>query len=127
RVLPVIDLKVLRENPAAVRASQQARGEDPGLVDALADADAARRAAVSAADNLRAEQKAASKLIGKAAPDERPALLVAAKELAERVKAAESTQSEAEKSYTAAHMAISNVIIDGVPAGGEDDFVVLDT
>ena len=24
-------------------------------------------------------------------------------------------------------MAISNVIIDGVPAGGEDDFVVLDT
>jgi len=123
----VIDLKVLRENPAAVRASQQARGEDPGLVDALAEADAARRAAVSAADNLRAEQKAASKLIGKAAPDERPALLVAAKELAERVKAAESTQSEAEKSYTAAHMAISNVIIDGVPAGGEDDFVVLDT
>jgi len=123
----VIDLKVLRENPAAVRASQQARGEDPGLVDALAAADAARRAAVSAADNLRAEQKAASKLIGKAAADERPALLVAAKELAERVKAAELAQADAEKSYTAAHMAISNVIIDGVPAGGEDDFIVLDT
>ena len=123
----MIDLKVLRENPAAVRASQQARGEDPGLVDALAAADAARRAAVSAADNLRAEQKAASKLIGKAAADERPALLVAAKELAERVKAAELTQADAEKSYTAAHMAISNVIIDGVPAGGEDDFIVLDT
>ncbi len=123
----MIDLKVLRENPAAVRASQQARGEDPGLVDALAAADAARRAAVSAADNLRAEQKAASKLIGKAAADERLALLVAAKELAERVKAAELTQADAEKSYTAAHMAISNVIIDGVPAGGEDDFIVLDT
>ncbi|MGB3356734.1 MAG: serine--tRNA ligase [Mycobacterium sp.] len=123
----MIDLKVLRENPAAVRASQQARGEDPGLVDVLAEADAARRAAVSAADNLRAEQKAASKLVGKAAPDERPALLATAKELAERVKAAEAAQTEAEKSYTAAHMAISNVIIEGVPAGGEDDFVVLDT
>ena len=24
-------------------------------------------------------------------------------------------------------MAISNVIVDGVPAGGEDDFIVLDT
>jgi len=123
----VIDLKVLRENPEAVRASQQARGEDPGLVDALAEADAARRAAISTADNLRAEQKSASKLVGKAAPDERPALLAAAKELAERVKAAELAQAEAEKAYTAAHMAISNVIIDGVPAGGEDNFVVLDT
>ena len=89
-------------------------------------ADAARRAAVSAADDLRAEQKAASKLVGRAAPTSgRPA--GAAKELAERVKAAEPAQADAEKSYTAAHMAISNVIIDGVPAGGEDDFVVLDT
>jgi seryl-tRNA synthetase len=123
----VIDLKVLRENPDAVRASQLARGEDPGLVDALADADTARRAAISAADNLRAEQKSASRLVGKASPEERPALLAAAKELADKVRAAESAQAEAEKAYSAAHMAISNVIIDGVPAGGEDDFVVLDT
>ncbi|ANI42618.1 serine--tRNA ligase [Mycolicibacterium vaccae] len=123
----MIDLKVLRENPDAVRASQLARGEDPGLVDALAEADVARRAAISAADNLRAEQKAASRLVGKASPEERPALLAAAKELAEKVKAVEAAQSEAEQAYTAAHMAISNVIIDGVPSGGEDDFVVLDT
>ncbi|XTP34333.1 serine--tRNA ligase [Mycobacterium sp. TJFP1] len=123
----MIDLKVLRENPDAVRAAQLARGEDPGLVDALADADTARRAAISAADNLRAEQKSASRLVGKASPEERPALLAAAKELADKVRAAESAQAEAEKAYSAAHMAISNVIIDGVPAGGEDDFVVLDT
>ncbi|MGQ9347325.1 serine--tRNA ligase [Mycolicibacterium gilvum] len=123
----MIDPKVLRENPDAVRASQQARGEDPGLVDALAEADSARRAAISAADNLRAEQKSASKAIGKASPDDRPALLAAAKELSEKVKAAEADQAAAEAAYTAAHMAISNVIIDGVPAGGEDDFVVLDT
>ena len=123
----MIDPKVLRENPDVVRASQQARGEDPALVDALAEADAARRTAISAADNLRAEQKAASKLIGRATPAERPDLLAAAKGLAERVKAAESAQADAERACTAAHMAISNVIIGGVPAGGEDDFVVLDT
>ncbi len=123
----MIDPKVLRENPDVVRASQQARGEDPVLVDALAEADAARRTAISAADNLRAEQKAASKLIGRATPAERPDLLAAAKGLAERVKAAESAQAGAERACTAAHMAISNVIIGGVPAGGEDDFVVLDT
>ncbi|MGV0644318.1 serine--tRNA ligase [Mycolicibacterium sp. XJ2546] len=123
----MIDLKLLRENPDAVRASQRARGEDPGLVDTLVDADAARRAAVSAADSLRAEQKAASKKVGKASPDERPALLEHAKSLAEKVKAVEAEQGQAEKAFAAAHTAISNVILDGVPAGGEDDFVVLET
>ena len=82
---------------------------------------------MSAADNLRAEQKTASKKVGKASPEDRPALLAQAKELAEQVKAAESEQATAEKAFTAAHMAISNVIIDGVPAGGEENFVVLDT
>ncbi|OMB93445.1 serine--tRNA ligase [Mycobacterium sp. NS-7484] len=123
----MIDLKLLRDNPDIVRASQRARGEDPARVDALLQADTARRAAISAADNLRAEQKAASKLVGKATPDERPALLERAKELAEQVKSAEAAQVEAEAAFTAAHMAIGNVIIDGVPAGGEDDFVLLDT
>ncbi|WP_396916868.1 serine--tRNA ligase [Mycolicibacterium sp.] len=123
----MIDLRLLRENPDVVRASQRARGEDPALVNALLAADTARRAAVSAADNLRAEQKAASKSVGKATPDERPALLQQAKELAEQVKAAEAAQAEADAAFTAAHMAIGNVIVDGVPAGGEDDYVLLDT
>jgi seryl-tRNA synthetase len=122
----VIDLKVLREDPDAVRRSQVSRGEDPALVDALLVADAARRSAISTADTLRAEQKSASKGVGAASPEERPAKLAHAKELAEQVKAAESAQADAETSFTAAHMAISNVVIEGVPAGGEADFAVLD-
>jgi seryl-tRNA synthetase len=96
------------------------------VVDTLLAADTARRTAISTADSLRAEQKAASKKVGAAAADERPALLQRAKELAEQVKAAETAQAEAEARFTAANMAISNVIIDGVPAGGEDDYSVLD-
>jgi seryl-tRNA synthetase len=122
----VIDLKLLRENPDAVRQSQTSRGEDPALVDTLLAADTARRTAISTADSLRADQNAASKKVGAASPDERPALLQQAKELAEQVKAAEAAQAEAEAAFTAAHMAISNVIIDGVPAGGEEDYAVLD-
>lgn len=123
----MIDLKLLRDDPERVRASQRARGEDPGLVDALLAADVARRAAVSTADTLRADQKVASKSVGKASAAERPALLARAKELADEVKAAEAAQAEAEAAFTAAHMGVSNIIVDGVPAGGEDDFVVLDT
>jgi seryl-tRNA synthetase len=122
----VIDLKLLRENPDAVRQSQTSRGEDPALVDTLLAADTARRTAISTADSLRAEQKAASKKVGAAAADERPTMLQRAKELAEQVKVAEAEQAEAGARFTAAHMAISNVIIDGVPAGGEDDYRVLD-
>lgn len=95
-------------------------------MDALLAADAARRAAISTADTLRAEQKSASKSVGAASPEQRPTLLARAKELAEQVKAAETAQAEAEAAFTAAHLAISNVVIDGVPAGGEDDFAVLD-
>jgi seryl-tRNA synthetase len=123
----VIDLKLLREDPDRVRTSQRARGEDPALVDVLLDADATRRSMISAADDLRAEQKAASKSVGAASADERPVLLARAKQLAEAVKAAEVEQAAAEAAFTAAHMAIPNVILDGVPAGGESDFVVLDT
>jgi seryl-tRNA synthetase len=122
----VIDLKLLREKPDAVRQSQMSRGEDPALVDTLLAADTARRTAISTADSLRAQQKAASKKVGAASADERPALLQRAKELAEQVKNAEAAQAEAEATFTAAHMAISNVIIDGVPAGGEEDYTVLD-
>lgn len=122
----MIDLKLLREDPDRVRRSQVGRGEDPNLVDALLAADTARRSAIAAADNLRAEQKTASRSVGAASPEERPALLARAKELAEQVKAAEAAQSDAETAFTGAHLAIANVVIDGVPSGGEDDYTVLD-
>ncbi|MBF6356846.1 serine--tRNA ligase [Nocardia higoensis] len=123
----MIDLRLLREAPDVVRASQRARGEDPALVDALLEADAARRAAVASADNLRAEQKAMSKQIGKAAKEDRPALLAHAGELSAKVKEAEAAQSAADADLDAAHRAISNVVLPDVPPGGEDDFVLLET
>ncbi|MGA8547483.1 MAG: serine--tRNA ligase [Mycobacterium sp.] len=122
----MIDLKLLRENPDAVRRSQTSRGEDPALVDRLLAADTARRSAISRADSLRADQKVVSRAVGAASSDERPALLQQARDIADDVKAAEAEQTDAEAAFTAAHMAISNVLIDGVPAGGEDDYTVLD-
>ncbi|MBM7416774.1 MULTISPECIES: serine--tRNA ligase [Nocardiaceae] len=123
----MIDLRVVREDPDAVRQSQRTRGEDPSLVDALLEADAARRAAVSAADNLRAEHKAFGKKIGKASPEERPELLATASALAARVKEAEAAQNAADAALDTAHRAISNIVQEGAPAGGEDDFVTLET
>ncbi|MQA15758.1 MAG: serine--tRNA ligase [Pseudonocardiaceae bacterium] len=120
----MIDLKVLRESPETVRASQRARGEDIEVVDALLAADERRRAAVARADSLRGEQKSLGKQVGKARDGERDELLARAKQLAADVKAAEGEQAVAEEALVAAHRAVPNVIIDGVPAGGEQDFAV---
>ena len=59
----MIDLKVLRENPDAVRASQKARGEDISLVDKALAAEEARRSAIVEFEKLRAEQNVLSKSV----------------------------------------------------------------
>ena len=121
----MIDLRFLRDNPDAVRASQRARGESESLVDELLAADERRRAAVAKADSLRGEQKAVSNKVRAASKEERPALVSAAKELAATVKTAEADQASADAELRAAHLAIPNVVEHGAPAGGEDDYVVL--
>lgn len=122
----MIDLRVVRDDLERVRASQQARGIDPATADELKDADEARRTALSAYESLRAEQKQAGQAVKKATAEERPALLSRAKELAADVKAAESAANQAAADLRAAHAEVHNLIIDGVPAGGEDDFVELE-
>jgi seryl-tRNA synthetase len=121
----VIDLRTLRENPDAVRASQRARGEDAGVVDALLAADERRRSAISRADALRAEQRQFGKQVGKARGEEREALLGKGKELAAEVKAAEAEQGEAEQAFNGLYRSVPNLVHPDVPPGGEDDYVVL--
>src|SRR5262245_24018846 len=57
--------------------------------------------------------------------EERERLLARTKELAAEVKAAEAAANQADQALRAAHLAVPNVIELGVPAGGEDDYVVL--
>jgi seryl-tRNA synthetase len=121
----VIDLRLLRENPDLIRASQRTRGESTSLVDDLLSADEARRAATQRFEAVRAEQRSLGKQVPKATGDERVALLARTKELAVEVKAAEAAAGEADQALRAAHLAVPNVVEEGAPAGGEDDFVVL--
>lgn len=123
----MIDLKALRADPDRVRDSQRRRGESEAAVDDLLAADERRRLAVSAADTLRAEQKAASGAVRGASAEERPALIARGKELSAAVKAAEETVREADAALRLAALRIPNLVEDDVVPGGEDDFVTLDT
>ncbi|MEU4128068.1 serine--tRNA ligase [Streptomyces wuyuanensis] len=123
----MIDLRLLREDPDRVRASQRARGEDVELVDALLSADERRRSSGVRFDELRSEQKALGKLVPKASPDERAELLKKAEQLKSDVKAAEAEQHEAEEEARRLLLGLGNLIHPDVPVGGEEDFVVLET
>ncbi|MFF1419326.1 serine--tRNA ligase [Streptomyces sp. NPDC058280] len=123
----MIDLRLLREDPDRVRASQRARGEDVALVDALLSADERRRSSGVRFDELRSEQKSLGKLIPKASAEEKAELLKKAEQLKADVKAADAEQHEADDEAKQLLLQLGNVVHPDVPVGGEEDFVVLET
>lgn len=123
----MIDPRVLRDNPDLIRAAQAKRGLSGDVVDAALAADEARRQAIATFESLRGEQKTLSKQIPQATGDEKTELLARTKTLSADVKAAEAAQNEAEQAWQDAVMAIPNPAAPEAPAGGEDDFVILET
>jgi seryl-tRNA synthetase len=122
----MIDIKFLRENPDAVRASQKGRGEDVTIVDRVLAIDEIRRAALSEFETLRAEQNVLSKSVGAAKGDEKAALLENAKSLADKVKVADAKRTEVEVEANALVMQLSNLLDPEAPIGGEADFVTIE-
>ncbi|MBK7722074.1 MAG: serine--tRNA ligase [Austwickia sp.] len=142
----MIDINVLRDDPDRVRASQRARGEDEAVVDAVLAADRQRRTTLAHFESARARQKQISKDVGAlmgrlgaarktgapaadlaALEAEADAARAAAAEVSAQVKDLESAASTAQAELDALARTIPNVIVDGIPAGGEDDYVVLAT
>ena len=122
----MIDIKLLRDNPDVVRASQKGRGEDVTIVDKVLKSDDARRLALNNFETLRAEQNTLSKAVASAKGDEKNSLLENAKALADRVKDADSKRAELEEATKKLVMQISNVLDPAAPIGKEEDFVVIE-
>ena len=122
----MIDVKVIRENPDLVRASQKARGESVELVDQVLAADEVRRNAIVEFEALRAEQNTLSKSVGSAKGDEKAALLESAKALAAKVKEADAKKSASEEEFRNLALGISNLVDPSAPVGGEADFKVIE-
>ena len=121
----MIDPNLLRENPEAIKASQRARGNDEAIVDEAAQADTTWRKKLQEYETLRAEQNAAAKLVGSASKEERPTLIAAGQVLADKVKAALEIANAAEARLNELMWKIENVVLEEVPAGGEENFKVL--
>ncbi|MEY4990117.1 MAG: serine--tRNA ligase [Actinomycetota bacterium] len=121
----MIDLNLLRENPEAIRASQRSRGADVGLVDRALELESHRRQSLNDFEKLRAEQNAHGKLVATAPKEQKAELVAQAQELAAKVKAADAEANRAQEELNAVLFKIENVVIEDVPAGGEENFVVI--
>ncbi len=120
----MIDIRLLIDDPERVKASQRARGDEESLVDRVLAADRARRASLTEFEGARARQKALGRDVARAQGEEKQALLVQTRDLAARVKDLDSAAAAAQAERDGLLEQIGNVVIDGVPAGGEEDYVV---
>ena len=117
----------MRDDPDLVRASQRARGADESLVDALLAADDARRAAVARADALRAEQKTLGEAVAQADRGRAAGRPGAGQgSWPPRSRPPRRTQARRRRGAARGAPRVPNVVEDGVPPGGEDDFVTLE-
>ena len=135
----MIESRLLRSDPDAVRDSQTRRGADPAAVDRFLAADQQHRLALQQFEELRAQQKQLSKKIGPARgaakrgeldatqQSELDAWMAQAEQLAGQVKQAEAHAAELEPEVRSAAVAIDNLVDLRAPVGGEEDFSTVAT
>jgi seryl-tRNA synthetase len=123
----MIDARLLSDEPGPTATALARRGVGPDVLEALRAHATRRRAAIAALDTARAEQNAASKAIGRAAAEDRPAAIAAAAELKERVAALEVERAEAERAHDDAFARIPNLPHPDAPDGVEGDGIVVRT
>ena len=116
----MIDLKLLRDDPDAVRAAYSRRGGVDDL-DRVVELARNHRDLLAEVESLRADQNRASKAIGEAAPDERQSAIEAARELADRLKEMEPRLEELQSQVDEAAAYLPNLPHDSVPEGTTED------
>ena len=122
----MIDIKFLRENPDAVRENIKKKFQDSKLplVDEVIELDKEYRAAITEADQLRAERNRLSKQIGglmaKGSREEAEKVKQQVNEQAERLKQLEGSEAELQEKINKIMMTIPNIIDPSVPIGKDD-------
>ena len=127
----MIDIKLIRENPELVKENIKKKFQDAKLplVDEAAALDAANRAAIKEADELRAKRNSLSKEIGKlmgqakkdpSKLEEAEAIKAQVTAQAERLAELEKLEAEYEEKLRAVMMVIPNIIDPSVPLGPDD-------
>jgi seryl-tRNA synthetase len=121
----MIDPRLLMDEPESTATALGRRGIGPDVLDRLRALDADRRRTIAELDAARADQRSASKDIGRRPPAEREAAIAAAALLKERVGALEADRDAAEAAHHEAFSRIPNLPHPDAPDGIEGEGVVI--
>jgi seryl-tRNA synthetase len=116
----MLDLKLIREDPDAVRAALARRG-GTFPIDELIEIDARRRAVQARLDEMRAERKKGDKLIAKMQGAEKQELLDRLKGLSDQIASLEQEQAATAAELNRMLLEIPNIPHESVPEGASDD------
>jgi seryl-tRNA synthetase len=125
----VIDLKALRAGPEVLRAALIKRGGDDRVevVDELLALDEKRRAGLAEVNELKAHRNEVSKKVGemKRAGDNADDVIAEMKTVGLRISQIDNSIAEAEVGIRELALQIPNPSLEEVPAGGEEDNVLV--
>ncbi|HWH31572.1 MAG TPA: serine--tRNA ligase [Egibacteraceae bacterium] len=116
----MIDIRLLRDDPDGVAALMARRGVPREDIDHIVSLDAERRGLIARGDELRAEQKARSREIGSAKPDERQALIDAVQSVSAQLDELEPLQAASEQRMLSALARLPNLPHPEAPDGDTD-------
>lgn len=122
----MLDVKLIRSDPEGVRAALERRGGASSLDEFLV-VEAERRRLTTEVEGMRAERKAASDAIAgvKRAGGDAAEAITAMRRLGDAIKERERELDAVEARLRELLLDIPNLPLPDVPAGGEDDAVVL--
>ncbi|MBB5233354.1 serine--tRNA ligase [Deinococcus budaensis] len=115
----MLDLKFIRENPDAVKRAIEVKGVALDL-DELLRLDRDLVAMKQQVEALQTERNANAKLVPRAAPDERPALIQKGKDLGEELKGLEPQLRAHEDRLHQLLLRVPNIPHSSVPVGRDD-------
>ena len=122
----MIDLRALRDDPA-IRLAIERKRVSPELIDEVLALDREHRDLQQAVEQMRARQKAASKAVSGADPDDRVGLVAQASESKQELQVGEGALNEITARLNDLALQIPSPADASVPDGGEDDGEVLRT
>jgi len=117
----MLDIRLIRDQPDAVKASLATVGVDPAEIDALLALDVERRAAIHKLETAKAERGAASRAIGALKdPAEREKAIAATRALGDTIAAAEDEVAVLEARFEARMLELPNIPHPDVPVGRDE-------
>jgi len=123
----VLDIRLIREDPDAVKHALARRGVLSEAVDRVLKADTARRDAQTQMDQLRAEQRTAGRDVAKLGGDDKSVLLQRLSELSGRIDLIVLEERSRADEMRALLLDLPNIPHPDLPSGGEENNIELRT